>query len=165
MGYNPSIRSVVKVENYLEEMLRSESDLEWTPPKDVTPFELSFRIREGIRAALGYPQYHKYAGLLSKWMIRQRPRSVKAELKLSKWEATKLEMGVINLDGPTDAVEVIGAAIKHKGQKMFFPNAAPSISLYNWCEKNGYNIIYSEDAGLTLTKESVGDLRWSPEIG
>lgn len=168
MGYNLSIRSVHRVEAYLQTMLETNEDITWKPPNDVTPFYLAYWIREGIRAAehlasKGDTHVRQYAGLLDKFTIRHKRETVIAEFKVSKLQAFRVGMGTMTLDEPTDALEMIGAALKHKhAEKFFFPNGVPSGHLYSWTKNNGWKIVYSEE-GTTLVKgELDGAEEWTP---
>lgn len=169
MGYNLSIRSVHRVEAYLQTMSTTYEDITWKPPKDVTPFYLAYWIREGIRAAehlasKGNTAVHPYCGLLDKFSIRHRRDTVTAEFKVAKLEAFRVGMGTMTLTEPTDSLEMIGALLKHKNaEKVHFPNATPSAHLSTWAEKNGWKVVYDEENGTTLVKgELDGVEEWVP---
>lgn len=170
MGYSKSLRALQRVRNYLDEMVSSEGKLTWLhsdPPK------LSFWIREGIQVARRHAldkdkkpvePYAAYARLLSKYVIRMEGNKVIADPRdVIPMETVRESLNKMVLHGVNDEFSIMGAAIMHKAEELFFPDATDETcdlaALYNWTSKNGYNIIPSED-GITLTRRDVGDIAW-----
>lgn len=173
MGYSKSLRALTRVQNFLKEMIEEQGErrLVWFHDD---PSKLSFWIREGIKVAQQHAfdknkkpvePYISYARLLMKYKIRIGRNQVIAEPR----EVTPLDTvreslnNKMVLPGIEDEYGLVGAAITHGADEMFFPDATEEtcnlVALHNWTSKNGYSIIPSEE-GITLTRRDVGDIAW-----
>ncbi len=158
MGYSKARSAVERVQAYLEQLLMAKEDVHWATPDT---FRFVNLLNDGIHAAQFHAEFKKYADLKTRFIFRQRGGVVIAELRVPLAVAIKRDLAVLTLEVPTEPIEVIGAAIEHRGNKMHFPNVdSPDESLYSWCSVNGYNIVVGD--GIVLTKEEVGDIAWHP---
>jgi hypothetical protein len=173
MGYSKSPRAVFKVRNHLNEMVQSETKLEWA---DENPTKLAYRINDGFAAAkhLAFDREGKpvepfatYARLKAKFIIKIEGKKVIAEPRdIMPLDTIRAGMARMVLHDLSDVLEVVGAALMHKAPEMFFPDADDFTpeelsQLYAWASKNEYFIIPSDD-GVTLTQNDPGDLAWKP---
>jgi hypothetical protein len=155
MPYTASPRKVVRVLRYLKDMLDSNVQLEWTHER---PVQLAYWIREAMAAAArneGEP-YEQFAALKAKFIIRVVGTKVVAEPRVPTFTASQGSLAVINLPGLTSALEIIGAAVNHRKEKMYFPDGTATVNeLAPWAAKNGYEVLVSS-TGITLVKgESI----------
>ena len=162
MGYTKTTNAIVRVREYLDEMVIGVADLEW-PSNDP---RLAFYIREGIAAA----KHHSildYATLGGKYIIRSKEGKIVAELR-NKLPLDELRARMTIKDA-IDGASVIGAAIQYRRPEMYFPNAQLTEDdlqlLHVWATSVSYFIIAHEPEALTsvtLTKRDPGELRWEP---
>jgi hypothetical protein len=172
MGYSTSVRAVHRVKNHLDEMLRSETQLEWA---DENPAKLAYRLNDAFHAARHnafnrekqpIEPYVSYARLPAKFIIRIGNGKVIAEPRdIMPLDTIRAGLARMVLHELSDVLEVVGAAIKHKAPEMFFPDADLTSEelpqLYAWASKNSYFIIPSDD-GVLLTQNDPGDIAWKP---
>lgn len=173
MGYSKSPRAVQKVHKYLDEMLASETAIEWVHED---PSKLAYMLNDGIAAArsLALDRERKpvepfitYSRLKAKFIIHIKPGKVVASPRdVIPMETVRAGLSRMTIHTVTDVLEIVGAAIKHGAPEMFFPDADEESTdlpqLYAWASRNGYHIIPSDD-GITLTQNDPGDLAWAPE--
>jgi hypothetical protein len=172
MGYSTSPRAVQRVKNHLDEMLNSDTKLEWA---DENPSKLAYRINDAFHAArhLAFNRdkkpvepYVTYARLKAKFIIRVDAGKVIAEPRdIMPLDTVRAGMARMVLHDVSDVLEVVGAAITHKAPEMFFPDADLTNEelpqLYAWASKNSYFVIPSDD-GVLLTQNDPGDIAWKP---
>lgn len=158
MGYSKSLNAIERVKKHLDQMVRATGKVTWTVREDA--WQLGYYIREALYVA-EIKRVKEYAELKAKFKIRVDGNKVIAEPR--SFTAVQ-SLDTIQLENITDTLEIIGAALHHDAQRMHFPNAQEINlkHLYDWCSKHGYNIIPSS-AGVTITKEDVGDIAWKPE--
>lgn len=158
MGYSKHSRAVEKVKNHLDELIAAQGkkEIRWYE-KD--PTKTAYHLREAFR-------FDAYQPLRAMYIVRIRGHYVIAEPRVAPTQpAAQTEIGTMNIPEVTDLLEVIGAAIKHKRETMFFPSVELDDSsmekLYAWASKNGYHIV-AGDEGVTLTRNDPGVLAWTP---
>lgn len=171
MGYSKSPRAVKRVQNYLDEMLRSESFIEWAHED---PHKLAYWINDGLAAARAnaidrdrrpVEPFASYSRLKAKYIIKIKAGKVVAEPRdIVPLEIMRSGMGRMIIRDVSDALEILGAVMTHNAPDMFFPDGQESAipQLYAWGSRNGYFIIPSDD-GITLTQTDPGDIAWAPE--
>ncbi len=166
MGYTKTIHAVVRVREYLDEMVTGTGDLEW-PSSDP---RLAYWIREGIAAAgAKHIDLRDYATLSGKYILRSGEGKTIAELR-NKLPLDELRARMTVKDA-IDGASVIGAAMQYKRPEMFFPNAQLSQDdlqlLHVWTTSVAYFMIVHEPdkplTSVTLTKRDPGELKWEPE--
>lgn len=172
MGYSRSKKTVQRVENHLKQMASSTVELRWTHHD---PVRLAYWIRDAIKAskhhALDATQrpvepYATYSNLETKYVLRTTGNLVIAEprdrIPLAIEQAG---MGKMVVTEAHDALEIVGAAVMHNADEMFFPDASENLDLNlinNWASKNGYFIVVNSE-GVTMLKRDPGELAWRPE--
>jgi len=165
MGYSKSSKAILRVKDYLDEMVEKNERLEWELEDNVG---IAFKIRQAMaqastRVNQGDETYAEYARLKSKYLIRTMFGKVIAEPRdvtdVVKAQQTANHM---RLSGLGTSLEIVGAAIQHKADEMYFPDAYTNQAseVYPWAQKNGYYIVVGE--GMTLTKNDPGELAWKP---
>jgi hypothetical protein len=171
MGFSKSPRAVQRVKNYLEDMLRSDTQIEWV---STDPSKLAYQLHDGLAAARHLAvdrdkkpvePYATYSRLKAKFILRIAVGKVIAEPRdIVPIESVRAGMNRMVLHELSDVLEIVGAAIAHKALEMFFPDATDTNlpQLYAWAMRNGYFIIPSDD-GLTLTQNDPGDIAWAPD--
>jgi hypothetical protein len=167
MGYYKSQNAILKVKTFLDAMVKADSDLEFAVNPDQEPSKIAYAIRQGIKAAAGYG-IKEYAGLGGKYIVRSQPGKVLLELRNKlPMEMFKKAISNIVITEAHNLTQVVGAAVKHAADEMYFPNANIEenglTQLYAWTTTKGYKII-KNDVGITLTKKEVGELEWKPQI-
>lgn len=153
MGYSSSIRTVKRVEIYLQQMLNSTENIEF-PVEDASKF--AYQLRDGIRTAKklsvdkhGMPvePFATYQRLSAKYIVRTRNNRVVCELR--DVVPTVQLLGKLNLPGIVDTLTIIGAAIKHKAPVMVFPDASSKTvdetRLKLWAVDHGYDTVVSDN--------------------
>lgn len=144
--YSKSKRAVRKVQLYLDQMVAAEMNITF-PDND--PTRLAYRIRDGIKAARSFPDSERYAKLSTKFIIRVQSGGVKCELRDDLSDMKSTMHNVISIEGVSDTLGIIGAAIKHKADVLNFPDARYSnlnlTPIENWASNNGYAIQKTED--------------------
>lgn len=167
MGYYYSKAAIFKVQGFLDEMLKSDGDITWTVADHVEPNRVAYAIRQGIKSA-GYYKFEEYAHLGDRFIIRSKPGQVIAELR-SRFDVVVSRTAVdkLTIKEANNLNSLVGAAIKHKADEMYFPNILnPNEELLNqlylWSSEQGYKIVLNE-TGVTLTKKDIGELEWKPE--
>jgi hypothetical protein len=153
MGYSKNTRAAQRVANHLNEMIAVDGrkTITW---QDEDAARRSYQIRE----AMSLPAYRH---LKIKYIIRTRGNKIIAEPRAL--DPLPTQLGTMTLYEVSDVLEIIGAALQHKANELFFPDArdVDFPKLYNWTSRNGYFIIPS-DEGVTLTKADPGDIAWTP---
>lgn len=163
MGYSKSKKAVRRVTNYLEQMVRAETNIEFASNE---PVKLAYYIRDGIKAARNFPEVINYARLSSKYVIKSGPGKVICELR-DVLELTKNNIrSQVSIPDVVDAIGIIGAAITHKADEMIFPDASMDtvpniIPLKKWAEKNDYNLIIALDHITLEKKDGVDSAQYS----
>jgi len=154
MGYSKSKKAVRRVQSYLEQMVKAETNIEFPSAE---PSKLAYYIRDGIKAARNFPEVvGTYARLNSKYVIKSGPGKVICELR-DVLELTRQGIrSQVSIPNVVDAIGIIGAAITHKADEMIFPDATLDTivnitPLKKWAEKNDYNLIITLDH-ITLEK-------------
>lgn len=126
---------------------------------------LGYYLREALTIAekMKIEPYHE---LKSRFRIRDLGDRVVAELtKVESLTALQTGMAKMTLPGLTELFEIIGAAITHGANEMYFSEAElleeEVGKLFAWATKNGYHLVVGE--GITLTKTDPGEAKWLPE--
>ena len=172
MGYSKSIRAFNRVRKFLDEMVDKNEPIVW-PSDDAAT--LAYNIREGIKVAKDraldetHPNreaYNPFAALGAKFIVRVKGLTVVAEPRdFSPQLSANTALNKMTIDDVVGPLEIVGAAIKHKAQDMFFPDADLTtedlVRVYTWSSKHDYFIVYS-DVGVTLTKTDPGEIAWHP---
>lgn len=166
MGYAKGVKAVEKVRRHLEELTQTEGRVEW---RATDASKTAYHIRQGFAVSeklAPTEPYATFARLKERFVIRVRGDKVIAEPRTSAPSEIKQGMLAMTLPENMDVMEIIGAAVQHKAQKMFFPQDATLeesdlLALFRWSNNNDYYIVVAE-VGITLTKEDVGDLAWQP---
>ena len=162
MGYTKSIRILKLVQDHLDLMLTSETNLVFEAD-DAN--KLAYQIRSGIKAAQARKdsaEYSKYAGLQAKYIIRIRGTKVIAELRDPTPIPLKQTLSRLVIGKITDALGAIGILIEHKPEEVYFPNYDDELDiLYNYSSVNNYSIIKHE-TGVTVTKHKNEVAEWTP---
>jgi len=137
--------------------------------QSVEPSKLAYRLHEAFRVARIYPEFAHYIPVTEQYLIRARYNRVILERRDKQMLAVKVvqeQLSKMKLDEVTDVLGIVGAAITHKSDEIYFPNAKLEVSdlktLCNWTNEHGYYIINHDDSGLTLTRQNPGELAWSP---
>lgn len=161
MGYHKSQVAILRVKSFLDVLVRSDQDVEFSVKADEEPSRVAYAIRNGIKASAAH-NIKDYAELAGKFIIRVKPGKVIAELRnkigTDLLKETIARMVVHNV---TSIDAVVGAAIKYGNlDELYFPDITPTDEslkvMYNWTRKKGWKIIKNE-TGMTLTKREVED--------
>ena len=142
-------------------MAEATTSLEWETPE---PHKVAFYIREGIAVAkkTGNP----LGNLAGKFIIRPQANKVIAQLRVydPNFVELKRTLNKMVVDDLSTLLEIVGAAIKHKADEMYFPSGKLSVedlqSLYAWTSKNEYFIVIGD--GVTITRVDPGEAKWEP---
>lgn len=162
MVYSKNSQAYTRVKEFLNQMIASTERLEWVV-EDAS--KTQYLIQEAITTSgwpgrADQPEFKAIAELRAKYIIRVNGKESKI-IAEPRAKTALPSFKTMQLDGLSDPLEIIGAALEHNGQKMFFPDGEATEELYNWCSGNGYWIVES-DIGITLTKQDPGDLAWKP---
>jgi len=146
----------------LDQMLAAQRDLAW--PTD-NAHMLGYRLREAMNIAKR-GKIEPYQNLKDKFVIRNKGDKVYAEYRHPETIAALREvLSKMTLADIEQPMEIVGAAILHKAQEMYFPSVTltdeDKLTLYQWTSKNGYYMIVAE-VGVTLTRVNPGDVAWEP---
>lgn len=141
---------------FLEEMARSEKDVEWSV-SDSAKFSYKLREAMSVAARLGV----EHAGLKGRFMIRQLPNGrVRAELRVkTPFTMAQRALAIMSIPEATDLHEIIGAIIANRsGELISFPNAwlneEDEVKLQEWCTLNKYVMKKGEQKELTIERNS-----------
>lgn len=150
MGYTVSSRAITRVFAQLQQMVKAETNLEWATDN---PREFAYRLREALKVAKdraekgdGEP-YMSFARLKSKYLFREKPGKVIAELRDAIPQMTlKSDFAVMTEPSANDAMSVVGVMIKNRGKIIHFPvfdinDESESVLVSNWAVKNDYNVV------------------------
>ena len=164
MPYSRSLNAISRVEGILDQMVKGESDLEFKHPE---PNKLAYWIHNAIAVARRAPDHERYAQLDRKYKIRIRVGKVTCEYRDKSVQAVlKEQMSKITFADVDNVVGIVGAMVAHKPQEGFFPDAFLSadelVTLHKWTQATGYFIVNHEDAGITVTKNDPGVVKWEP---
>ena len=172
MPYNTSRACIIRMQRYLDDMLRAKRTVSW-PTRETK--RLSYKIREALKAVERYPEYERYHKLKAWFRIKPMKGWVEAEF-----------LGVEGADEETvhaperltfeEVLNVEGAAgvcIKFaaKSDELHFPQAILSnderLTIYKWGleQTPKWKLISHEDAGITMTRKRGVDSEflWKPE--
>lgn len=138
--------------------------------QSLEPHKLAYHIHEALKSAAIFPEFHEYAQLRDKFIIRIKYNKVIAELR-SKPQVglaiIKEQLAKMTIVDISSVLGIVGAAVTHKAADMLFPEARLNEQglgeLYQWSEPAGYYIINHGDNGLTLTRVHPGELNWTPK--
>lgn len=159
MSYVHTARSVTRVQQILDDLLAADGAREW-PARNA--HKLAYHIREAFAAAEQLAEFHKYAVLREKFIIRAENGKVRAEPRVKQpFEAeASFTMTKVSLPGLKSNDEAIGAAIKHNVEEVHLPDFLDNLQLlFKWTSANKVYIINHFGAGITLTRR-----RPSPEV-
>lgn len=152
MGYSKKINPLFR--EYLAQLESANSPVEWIAAE---PSKFAYKLREALNSN---PK------LKARFIVKVLPGRVRAE---PRYELDIANSGIekhskMVLGDVTDIYEIVGAAIKHKGTELYFPNAELDTDdltkLYSWAVANKYFIVSGE--GITLTAENPGEIAWKP---
>lgn len=161
MPYTNNESAIFRVKKYLDQMAEATTSLEWEAEQ---PHKLAFHIREGIAVArkTGNP----LGNLAGKFIIRSLSNKVVAQLRVNDPNFVELKrtLNKMVFDDLDNLLEVVGAAIKHKADVMYFPNAdlipEDLQKLFAWTSKNEYFVVVGD--GVTITRVDPGEAKWEP---
>jgi hypothetical protein len=172
MGYSNNIKSVQRVEQFLQQMTESQDTLVWTTDNP----RLIYYIREGIHASAHraldsagnhIEPYYTYSQLTSKFILKAergkiiaRPRTL-LPISVSAHQS----MNAMVIPQVSTTLEVIGAALAHHADEMHFPDAklVDLNAVYRWTTVNNYHIAFNQ-AGLLITRRELGEIEWKPQV-
>lgn len=153
MGYGRTPKTVERTRPLLDEMLKSNKDIEWLFDD---PQKVAYKIWEAIHYSVKSRknELKEYTTLLNKYTIKViLPDILKAELK----QAPTLSPNGMIVREVTDVLEVIAVAIEYKKDRLVFPDIVARDMdetnkeiLVNWCKSNGY--IFKGTPRLELIK-------------
>lgn len=155
MSYSKSVNTIVRVREYLEELIASRGNVEW---RASDPNKFAYQLREAISVANKYKeQYGGYAALREKYSIRVVDNRVLAQLK-DVLDIQPVSHGRITISNVSSVLEIVSSAIQHKAPTMHFPNAstddASVTKLRKWCEISDYVCeVDNGGHGIYLTKK------------
>jgi len=149
MVYSRTPKTIAKIKSLLDEMVECDIDLEWSVSN---PKKAAYYIWQAIKYSIrsGKEEYKEYAKLGSKYRIKIVDGFLKAELKNPPTVHGTIVREV------SDVLEVLGAAIGLKLDRMLFPNITElnytdRKILYTWCTNNNYSCDVSL-LGISLNK-------------
>jgi len=163
MGYSRNVKAIDRVRPLLEQMLVARTNLMW-PSKNA--HMLGYHIREALTIAKK-EKIEPFDKLKERFVIRNKGDHVVAELKdIEELDTIQSVMSRVTLEGLVTLMEIVGGAINHKADQMFFPSAdledGEVEKLYIWAQKNSYFLIVA-DSGVTLSKSDPGEAKWEPK--
>lgn len=146
----------------LDQMVSATTSISWTTDNG---HMLGYKLREAMLVAKN-KKITPYDKLRDKFIIRNKGDKVMAELRVYTAISLQESLSRVTIEDISVLPAIIGAAITHKANEMYFPDARLSYDdtekLYLWASKNFYFLIISE-SGVTLTKNDPGEARWEPE--
>ena len=153
MGYTTSTKAISRMQEQLLEMIKAETNVEWTT---TDPRTFAYRIREAIevgkrRFLAGSTEFEKIAKLKSKFIIKEYPNRVVAELRDGiPIDILGSRLSTLTIPGINDAFGIVGACIQHKGATILFPDAKDVDDMVkNWATETNASITISE-SGVTV---------------
>ena len=155
MAYSKSVNAIVKVRDYLEELVTARGNVEW---RASDPNKFAYQLREAISVANKFKdQYAGYASLRDKYAIKIVDNRVVAQLK-DVLDIQPVAHGRITISNVSSVLEIVSSAIQHKAPTMHFPNAttddASVAKLRKWCEISDYVCEVDQSGmGIFLTKK------------
>lgn len=157
MAYTNNKKVVEMVAPILEVMLKSAEGKPITIPTS-EPTRVSYKLREALRIIENHSAiFPHYSKLVGKYRIKQQRDCVLLSPKLTLNfgnPIAELAASFKTLEVPeaTDALEVIGALIKHKAPKIIFTGAEVDTILTTWLESSDYEI--TSENPLTIEKRA-----------
>lgn len=160
MGYSKNIKMIERVRPLLDQMLNAKTNLVW-PSRNA--HMLGYQIREALTLAKKN-KVEPYDALKDKFVIRNKGDHILAELRLVE-VSIEAVLSKVTLEGLVSLMEIVGGAINHRADEMYFPSAdlepEEIEKLFIWAQKNEYFLIAAE-TGVTLTKNDPGEAKWTP---
>lgn len=160
MGYSKNLDRIERVRPLLDQMLKAKTSLTWP---SANAHMLGYHIREALTLAKK-TKFKPYDELKDKFIIRNKGNCVVADLRNMEISIETV-MSKVTLEDLVSLLEIIGGAINHRADEMFFPSAdleAEEVEkLFVWAEKNNYYLIVAE-TGVTLTRNDPGEAKWTP---
>lgn len=160
MGYSKNLDRIERVRPLLDQMLKAKTSLTW-------PSENAHMLGYHIREALTLAKKGKiapYDTLKDRFIIRNKGSHVVADPKDIEISIESV-MSKVTLEDLTSLMEIVGGALNHRADEMFFPSAdleADEVEkLYTWAQKNDYFLVVAE-TGVTLTRNDPGEAKWTP---
>lgn len=150
MGYSKSKETIDRVRDILDVVLLITDRNVEIP--SLNPSKAVYAIRDALRVAKeSTGEDHKYFEIKERFVLRTKPKFILFELReklnfgdpISVLAKTKIDELV--LENCTTLLEVVGACIKHKENRMTFPNAdlgdnpLEMVKLSGWCKRNNYS--------------------------
>jgi hypothetical protein len=150
MSYSKKISPLFR--GYLNQLESSNEAIEWQAAE---PSKFAYKLREALTIN---PK------LKARFIIKVLPGKVRAEPRYETDITGVDKLSKMVLSDVVDLFEVVGAAIKNKGNELYFPNAildqSELVKLYNWSSANKYYVVCGE--GITLTMVNPGEVAWKP---
>lgn len=158
MGYTTSTKAVSRMIEELKQLIKSNTNVEWV---STDPRTLAYRIREAIevgrkRFLAGSTEFEAVAKLKSKYIIKEYPNRVVAELRDGiPLDVLSSRLSVLTIKEVDDAFGIVGACIEHKGTTILFPDAIGTdlTMVRNWAAQNN-SIVNEDESGVTVRQES-----------
>lgn len=177
MGYSKSKDTVKKKESQaiLKLLLEFKDESEFKVPTAL-PTKLASRCRELLAIIEESPKsFPEFVDLVGKFsfhvnkdsiIVRRKHQLVSGTAERITPEGLGVAESLVIPECRT-ALEIVGAAIKHKANVMVFPDATKldSVALmdiYKWTSKNGYYGIINEDNFTLSRTESPEREKWQP---
>lgn len=151
MGYSRSKKTIDRVRPVLDLLSENEAGLLF--PSN-NPTKLSYAIRDALAVVRGLPpdseDRKKYINIPQKFRIRILREGVQFEKReeihydnpVDALVASRVR--VFELPDVVNMLGVVGAILKHKGQRYTFPNVLvtpdDTLRLNRWCDANSYVI-------------------------
>ena len=162
MGYSKSKQSVEIVEPILDIMINEDANFKLP---SATPTKLAYKLREAVGIIKENPKsFTRFSKLVGKFTIRTDSDFVIFERKLNLVGGAPVRLdargiGVANsltISECTTALQIVGAAIKHKAEELIFPDVQSNDKLVLdvglWSMKNKYEISCLVPFTLTRSK-------------
>jgi hypothetical protein len=163
-----SENAIIRVLELLKAMHNNRrSEIRWRVDN---PASVARRLREAIKVAPVYGDYKHFADLTNVYKIRiykdqviVTPRTAVASTISLDTDATPVQIH----DEKIDLFQIIGLLLLNKPKAIMFKNPLVTDTelgrFFTWCQQHGYYIINHEEAGITVTQNDPGELRWIPK--
>ena|SRR5256885_14701817 len=171
MSYSRNKSSLKRVQKILDDLLlsiNSESNDDVILMSS-SPNKLSYQLHEALEVADTYKEYNRYRVIREHYRIRVKFDRVIAECKVRPVNAKVIlsdQLNKMTVNDATSVLEIIGAAIKNSLNELYYPNVELTddelSELYKWTSVNKYYIINNYEAGITLTRNDPGELKYEP---
>lgn len=149
MAYTNNKKVVTMVEPLLRIMLKSADGKPIIIPTK-EPTRVAYKLREALKLIERHSKlYTEFSSLVDKFTIKLKPDSIELKPKMTldfEDPIVELAKAFKELDVPEaeDAMEVIGAIIKHKAPRFTFPNfdtnSAEWQMLTTWLADSNYRV-------------------------